>query len=286
MNVTILGAGKVGRGLSRGLASTPHRVQLIALGRGVRAPIRDALLVLAVRDGDLQRVARELAPWVSRRTAVVHVAGAMGTEVLAPLRRCAAGVGQAHPMLSFASRKTSPSFAGALLLVSGDEVAVRRASTLGRALGMRPQRWRVKRALYHAAGGIVANGGVALAAAGAELLAAAGVPRDEAARVLAPLLRSVADNLEVVGLPEALSGPIRRGDAATVARHLAALQKSAPALLGLYCESAKLQLILAKALGDAAPEALRSVAAVLDSGGASNPGVSFPTRKSRKPQKK
>ena len=57
MNVTILGAGKVGRGLSRGLASTPHRVQLIALGRGVRAPIRDALLVLAVRDGDLQRVA-------------------------------------------------------------------------------------------------------------------------------------------------------------------------------------------------------------------------------------
>ncbi len=267
MNITILGAGKVGRGLARALAATPHRVRLLKARRAPSEPIRDALLVLAVRDGQITDKAIELAAggWVSRRTAVVHVAGAVGTDALAPLRKRCAGVGQAHPMVSFASPRRTPELRGALLLVAGDERAVSRASRMGKAVGMVPRAWRVDRALYHVAGGIVANGAVALSAAGAELLARAGAPPDEALAVLGPLLRSVADNLAELGLPDALSGPVRRGDAKTVAGHVAALRRSAPELLPLYRESAKIQMKLAEALGDADPAALAAVARALKS---------------------
>jgi predicted short-subunit dehydrogenase-like oxidoreductase (DUF2520 family) len=269
MNITILGAGKVGRGLSRALAGTGHRVRLLPSRRGPSEPIRDALLVLAVRDGAITDTASALADggWVSRRTAVVHVAGALGADALSPLKGKCAGIGQAHPMLSFASARRVPELSGALLLVGGDAKAVSRASRMGKALGMVPRAWRVDRALYHAAGGLVANGAVALAASGAELLRRAGAPPTETAQLLAALLRSVADNVAELGLPEALSGPVRRGDAKTVAGHLAALRRAAPELLPVYRECAKLQLKLAEALGDAEPAALAAVARTL--GGAS-----------------
>ena len=65
---------------------------------------------------------------------------------------------------------------------------------------------------YHAAAGLVANGAAALAAVGVELLVVSGVPRKEAPKMLGPLLRSVAENVEALGFPDALTGPIRRGD--------------------------------------------------------------------------
>jgi predicted short-subunit dehydrogenase-like oxidoreductase (DUF2520 family) len=99
---------------------------------------------------------------------------------------------------------------------------------------------------YHAAAGLVANGAAALAAVGAELLVRAGVPRDIAPKMLGPLLRSVADNVEALGFPQALTGPVRRGDAAGLERHLAALQSKLPQALPLYIASAQAQLPLAR----------------------------------------
>jgi predicted short-subunit dehydrogenase-like oxidoreductase (DUF2520 family) len=122
---------------------------------------------------------------------------------------------------------------------------------------MTPRAWpKLDLAAYHAAAGLVANGSAALAAAGAELLKAAGCPPAELGRVLGPLLRSVAQNVEALGLPGALTGPIRRGDRATVQRHLAAIARYRPDLRALYLASANAQLPLAEALGDAPPRGL------------------------------
>lgn len=267
MRVVIFGAGKVGRSLARALRAAGVRVTLRAARRGPPTrPIDADLLLLAVRDGALAKLARELA--VTRRTAVVHLAGALGPEVLAPLRGRSAGVGQAHPMISFASPTRVPDLGGGHLLVAGDRAAVARARRMARALGMTARAWPdVDRALYHAAGGLVANGATALAAAGAQLLVLAGAPERDVPRVLGPLLRSVAGNVAALGLPEALTGPVRRGDASAVRAHLERIRRDAPGLAQLYLAAARAQIPLAKALGDATPAALAQIEHVLEDAG-------------------
>jgi predicted short-subunit dehydrogenase-like oxidoreductase (DUF2520 family) len=77
--------------------------------------------------------------------------------------------------------------------------------------------------------------------------------------MLGPLLRSVAENVEKLGLPEALTGPVRRGDAAGVGKHLETLERIAPGLLPFYVAAAKVQLPLARVLGDAPPESFDAI---------------------------
>jgi predicted short-subunit dehydrogenase-like oxidoreductase (DUF2520 family) len=262
VKVAIVGAGKVGNALAGAIRATRHSVRLVPARRLSRARFDEALVMLAVRDAAISALAAELTARdaIARTSAVVHLAGAFGPELLAPLAGRCAGVAQAHPMLSFASRRFVPELGGAHLLVGGDAAAVRRASALGRAIGMVPRRWKaVDRALYHAAGGLVANGSAAIAAAGARLLVLAGASERDAARVLGPLLRSVGQNIERVGLPRALTGPIRRGDAATVALHVGKIRSSAPDLLPIHAALAELQLELAARIGEAAPRELREI---------------------------
>jgi len=267
MRVYILGAGKVGRSLARAVRAAGWPVQLRPARRGPpRRPIAADLLVLAVRDRDLAPLAAKLAGerLVGRSTACVHVAGALGPEALAPLRAVSAGVAQMHPMISFASPSFSPTLARGNVRVRGDAAAVRRARTLVLLLGMTPRELPgLDTVGYHAAAGLLANGAAALAAVSAELLVRSGVPRAVAPRLLGPLLRSVADNVEKLGLPEALTGPVRRGDAAGVAKHLTLLGELLPDAVPLYRAAALAQLPLARALSDAPATSFDAIDALL-----------------------
>lgn len=263
LRVHIQGAGKVGRGLARLLAARGAKVTLRAARDGLPpTTIAADILVLAVRDRDLTPLAKELAAsgLVPRRAVCVHVAGSQSADVLAPLRAVCAGVAQMHPMIAFATTQSAPSLARGQLHVDGDDAAVRAARQLGKLLGMTPRTLpHMDKTLYHAAAGLVANGAAALAALGAELLVVAGVPREVAPSMLGPLLRSVADNVETLGFPAALTGPVRRGDAATVAKQASLLEQKLPSLLGIYLESVAAQLPLARALGEATPEAFNAI---------------------------
>ncbi len=266
--VAIYGAGKVGLGLHKRLAEAGVRARLDPSRKGLpRRPWRGVwLLVVATREGEVGPAARRIAEagWLDAGAVVVHVAGALTAEALAPLRAGSAGVGQMHPMISFAEPARPPGLAGGHVRVAGDAEAVRRAARLARALGMRPRRLPgLDEIAYHAAAGLVANGAAALAAAGAELLARAGVDPKAAPLLLGPLLRSVADNVEALGLPAALTGPVRRGDAGAVGRHLETLGRLAPELAPLYVAMARAQLPLARALGDAPAEAFDALEARL-----------------------
>jgi predicted short-subunit dehydrogenase-like oxidoreductase (DUF2520 family) len=195
---------------------------------------------------------------------VVHCAGALGPEPLAPLRGVARGVAQMHPMISFASTTTTPTLARGQVNVDGDPAAVRVATRVARLLGMTPRRLpRLDKVAYHAAAGLVANGAAALAAAGTELLERAGASAELASKMLGPLLRSVADNVEALGLPTALTGPVRRGDAKGVLRHLEVIENRTPHLVPLYRELVRAQLPLARKLADADPSALDAIEASL-----------------------
>ncbi|HEX3345331.1 MAG TPA: DUF2520 domain-containing protein, partial [Polyangiaceae bacterium] len=204
--VFVLGAGKVGTSLARALRARGARVTLRAAREGLPRAIDADIVVLAVRDRELTPLAAKLVGVVGRRSVVVHVAGSLSAEVLSPLRGECAGIGQMHPMISFASKRFAPSLRHGNVHVQGDAAAVARARRLARLLAMTPRTVpRLDAVAYHAAAGLVANGAAALAAVGEELLVKAGVSRGVAAAMLGPLLRSVADNVEALGFPEALT---------------------------------------------------------------------------------
>jgi len=267
LRVFVFGAGKVGSALGRALRTAGALVTLRPAREGMPRKVDADVVVLAVRERDLPDVTEAMAPAVGRRSVVVHVAGVLDASALAALRGRCAGVAQMHPMVSFASTRRFPGLAGGSLHVQGDPVAVARANRLGRMLGMSPRTVRgLDTVAYHAAAGLVANGAAALAAMGAELLVRAGVRRQDAPKMLGPLLRSVAENVESLGFPDALTGPVRRGDAAGVEKHLATLKAKLPDAIPFYLASAEAQLPLARALGDVPAASLDAVAKAIERG--------------------
>jgi predicted short-subunit dehydrogenase-like oxidoreductase (DUF2520 family) len=267
MRVFLYGAGKVGRALFAAIRKAGWKAELHSARKGLpKRPIDADLVIFAVRDRDMLPLATQIAEarLVSKRAACVHAAGALDATPLAPLRGVCAGVAQMHPMISFASLRMFPTLARGNVHVQGDAVAVKRARALAKKLGMTPRTIpRLDTVGYHAAAGLVANGAAALAAVGAELLAACGVPAREAPKILGPLLRSVAENVEALGFPAALTGPVRRGDAGGLAKHLATLRQRMPGAVPLFLASARAQLPLARAIGDAPAQAFDDVEAWL-----------------------
>ena len=113
---------------------------------------------------------------------------------------------------------------GAAFAIAGEPAALSAARRLvdelaGRALVIPPQ----FRPIYHAAASVASNFLVALLAFSVRLMEQAGVPEGEALPALLPLVRGTLDNLEQLGVPAALTGPIARGDVDTVRLHLARL---------------------------------------------------------------
>ena len=268
MRVAIVGVGKVGRGLERALRAAGVPVSISSSRAFLAHPraLRGSIVVLAVRDGALGPLVERLASrrLVASTAVVVHCAGALDAEVLAPLRSVCAGVAQMHPMISFADPRTPPSLVGGHAHVSGDPLAERLARRVCRKIGLVPRTFAaLDRVAYHAAAGLVANGAAALAAAGADLLRIAGANDAAIPAMLGPLLRSVAENVSTMGLPAALTGPVRRGDATAVGKHLATLRAKAPHLVPLYVAAGLAQLPLSRALGDASSDALDAVEGAL-----------------------
>ncbi len=266
-NVLIFGAGKVGVGLAKALRRVGIPVVLRPARKGnPRRPVEASMVILAVRDPALPVLAKDWADrrLVKRGTVVVHCAGALSADVLGPLRAVGAHVAQMHPMISFASTRFTPSLAGGQLRVAGDTRAVVVARGLGRKLGMIPRALpSLDPVLYHAAAGLVANSAAALAAAGMKVLAEAGVHPSDAQDMLGHLLGSVGENVATLGLPQALTGPVRRGDSAGVDKHLRLLARTAPSAIPIYLAGVRLQLPLARSIGDAPPPAWGKMARVL-----------------------
>lgn len=265
-SVHVHGAGKVGTALARSLRKSGWSVELTSHRRVPVPLIAERLIVIAVRDPELGPLA---ARWASAANVppgavVLHTAGAMTHEVLDALRASCRGVAQMHPLLSFSDGE--PPWSGATMLVDGDRAAVAAGRRIARALGMRAVSFpALDRAAYHAAAGLVAGGAAALMQAAVELLEGAGVERAQASSMLVPLLGSVVLSLRRQGLPHALSGAVRRGDATTVGVHVGAASRYAPRHEGLIRALGVIQIEMARELGEASEEALAQVQRVLTS---------------------
>ncbi len=253
LTVNLIGPGRLGRSVGRMLAGCPE-YRLLALhgpdqleearvfiGAGETvSSIADlppaALWLLAVPDGAIASVAAELAEAgvVPAGTVVAHFSGAGEAELLAPLRQCGATLGSLHPVYSFADPlRAVEGFAGTACAIEGDKAACQELEKLAVALAGRPFRLTGSKAAYHAALCIASNYLVTLAALAETTAGVAGITAAQSLPLISGLMRQTLANIASLGPAAALTGPIVRGDAGTVASHLAALAEH-PALLALY----------------------------------------------------
>jgi predicted short-subunit dehydrogenase-like oxidoreductase (DUF2520 family) len=269
VKIVIFGRGKVGSSLARALRAGGANVSL----RSGRAPLRgaleaDAALILAVPDAHIAPLARRIAPRVAARQVVLHCAGARGPEELSACAERGAAVAGFHPLVSFPSRRRLPSLRDALFVAHGAPSAVRVARRVCRLIGAQCSVQPVLGPAYHAAAALLANGSAALAFGATRILLELGMSRREAERGAASLLGSVAQNVRSVGVPAALSGPVSRGDAATVSLHLRALAALPPPCAESYAAMLPVILACARAQG-LDPVRARRIARLLPESGRS-----------------
>ncbi len=244
--LTIVGAGRVGRALglrlheagwrigavvTRSGASARAAVRAIGAGRPYGALTRQVLaadvILIATPDGAVESVAANLArmggdEW--RGKVVVHTSGALDRSALAPLEHRGAATGSLHPLQTFSGRG-APSLDGLVFAVEGDPAALRVARRIARQLGGVPVRLDGRnKPAYHAAGALVAGHVLGVVEAATHILMALSFTRRRAARALLPLVRQTLENFERLGPGASWTGPLTRGDYATVARHVAALR--------------------------------------------------------------
>ena len=221
------------------------------------------LIVLAVPDDAIQRLAGELRLYGGQ--ALVHTSGVLGAEVLEPARAAGTQIGAFHPLVAFAdTERAIAAFHGATIAVEGDDQLIAHLADMAEALGATAVRLEPgSKAAYHAAAVLAAGGFVALLDAIAELGRAAGVDEQGALAVYGGLIEQTLGNARALGIRAALTGPMTRGDVGTLARHLDALARLAPAVLPLYRAAAEREIELASQRGSLAPDGAESMRRLL-----------------------
>jgi predicted short-subunit dehydrogenase-like oxidoreductase (DUF2520 family) len=212
--IRIIGAGRAGTSFARALRTVGDDVDG-PLGRTIDlagAASGVDVLVLAIPDDELAHVAAAIAP--DEHCVVVHLSGSLGLDVLAPhLRRASL-----HPLVPLPNADVGAErlLGGVTLAVAGDPVAAEIGARLGARLVVVADE---DRASYHAAACVAANHVVALLGQVERIAGTVGLPVD----AFLGLTRAALDDVAVLGPRAALTGPASRGDWATIARHLEAL---------------------------------------------------------------
>lgn len=219
LRCAVVGRGRLGSALSEALARAGHAVDG-PLGHGADAAGADIAL-LCVPDAEIGAAAAALAA----DPLIGHCSGASGLEVLGD-RECLS----LHPLMAVTAGGAC--FEGAGCAVAGSTERARGVATrLAADLGMVPVLVDDEdRAAYHAAASIASNFLVVLQAAAERLAATTGLEREH----LVALVRATVDNWAALGPARALTGPLVRGDEATVARQRGAVAQRAPELLELF----------------------------------------------------
>ena len=237
MNIVVVGRGRVGNSLRRSLEHEGTH-DVTAMGRKLNpSALHDAdVVILAVSDDAIESVSEKIANELRapKTKAVVHCAGARGVEELDACAARGAHVGVMHPLVSFPSKRRHAGLEGKTFVVHGSARAVAMSRRIGKACGARVITAETANPIYHAAAALVANGAAALAFVAVRLLEGLGVTRRDAERSIGGLLESVGSNVQSVGVPGALTGPVARGDSSTVDRHRRALRRVGRSTLSAY----------------------------------------------------
>jgi len=245
--ISIIGPGNLGTALAVTLSAAGYKVHSIAIRRGSKGtrrakalarqigaqitepgkrPLISDIVWITVSDDSIAAVARALAKsgaWKGK--IVLHSSGALTSDELAPLRAKGARVASVHPMMTFVHGAV-PDMRGVAFALEGDGAAVRAARSIAKNLGANAFAIeRQNKVLYHVFGSFASPLVIALLATMEEVALAAGIRKREIKPVMFPLLWRTLQNYLKRDAAAAFSGPLARGDVATVRKHLAALEK-------------------------------------------------------------
>jgi predicted short-subunit dehydrogenase-like oxidoreductase (DUF2520 family) len=259
--IAIVGAGNLGSALALALYRSGYLVDAVVMrsdGASLRkarslakevggiaarpAQINANVVWLCVPDGEIAKVARVLArnrDWEGE--VALHSSGALTSDELEALRRRGASVASVHPLMTFV-RGSRPALVDVPFAVEGDAHAVQLARRIVNDLGGRAYSIRKQdKVAYHAWGTFASPLLMALLATTEHAAAAAGVRGKAARQRMLPILQQTLANYARLGPADSFSGPIIRGDVATVSQHLRVIS-DIPAVREVYLALAKAAL--------------------------------------------
>jgi len=282
--IGFIGCGRAGSALSLLLQQAGYEVIGVASRRQTSAEIlaerlgcpvldgpevarRAEALFLTTSDDAIATVSAALAGATAFHEGqiVLHLSGALTSEALAPAAAQGAIALSLHPIQSFASVEQAIAILpGSYFSIEGDprgydfarEVA---AQLKGKSFLLDSG----AKVLYHAACVAASNYFVSLLACSLDLLEVADIPEAMRLPALLPLVEGTLNNIRTLGIPHALTGPIARGDAGTLAKHLAALD-GLPEQLRIYISLGLKTVDVARAKGTITPEQARDLRLLLE----------------------
>jgi predicted short-subunit dehydrogenase-like oxidoreductase (DUF2520 family) len=212
------------------------------------------LIFITIPDDTIATVASQVK-W-HQGQSVVHCSGADSTASLEPARKAGADVGSFHPLQTFAGVKQAiENIPGTTFGIEAEEPLSGTLMAMATALGGHGIKLKASdKVAYHAAAVMACNYLVTLVKMATDLWQTFAIPPDQAIRALLPLIRGTLHNIETIGIPGCLTGPIARGDTGTIRKHLKDLQAKAPALIPLYKELGLQTIPIALAKGKISKE--------------------------------
>jgi predicted short-subunit dehydrogenase-like oxidoreductase (DUF2520 family) len=289
--VAIIGAGRVGSSVgyllrragytvtsvaARTAASAEKAAAFIGAGKATADVVQAAAAAEVVFITTPDRAIREVCETIAAAKVlkpgmlVVHMSGAHSLGLLDAAKDRGTDRAVLHPLQSLASKEQGiRTLPGSYFRVEADAAAQAAAREIVKALGgieLVMPKWssdKESAALYHAGAVAVSNYFVALVDYGLKFYEALGADKQEALKAVLPLIKGTLQNIETLGIPDALTGPIMRGDTETVQDHLAAMRKRTPELVSLYRVLARQTVSVARDKGsitqDTAQELLELV---------------------------
>ena len=280
----IVGAGAVGTALGVALSRAGWPVHAVAsrdAGRrehfrglvSVERAFVDAqalveeveLIILAVPDDAVAQLAQSIRMYGGQ--AMIHTSGALGAEVLEPAQGAGTQVGSFHPLVAFAdTERAVEALHGATIAIEGDDQLATLLATMAEAIGGVPVRLASgSKPAYPAAAVLAAGGVTALLDTIRELAEVVGLDEQGALAIYLPLVEQTLGNARSLGIAGALTGPAVRGDAGTIAAHLAAIRADAPAAEPVYRALVERQISIAEGRRALSPEARQRLRTTLAS---------------------
>ena len=197
--------------------------------------------------------------------SVVHCSGAHSVDILGSAKKLGAAVGSFHPLQTFADvDQAIRNLPGSTFALEAAEPLLTTQKELTRLLN---GNWVVlkpgDKVLYHVAAVFACNYLVTLVKLALDLWLNFGVSSKEATRALLPLLEGTINNINNIGLPDCLTGPVARGDSGTIERHLSALENRSPDLLTTYKELGLQTIPIALAKGKVSEQKAEEMKALL-----------------------
>ena len=282
LTLSCIGAGRLGKTLCHLFAQHLHighiincsedsarlAVKFIGAGQARRVPVDSAdIWLIATPDNEIKAASAVLrtASVLRESDTVFHCSGALNAAEL-DISDC--HTASVHPIHSFADPQQSISqFAGTPCGMEGNRSALDRLQPLFERVAAKPFVIdSQQKALYHAATVMTCNYLVSLLELGQKMLTAAGVSPQQGVNPLEPLIRQTLDNYFNTDAISALTGPISRGDTATVASHIQALQQQPNNWQQVYRALGNTTRVIAAKQGQTSAENLSAIDRLLNSG--------------------